>query len=280
MKNTIKTILGLLFFTTLLNSCLVDDDIDLRLDQSPLVIGFKQAVAAESFFEDIGPVQKSYPVDVLGGEDGTLLEESLTINFEIDPSSTATEGQEFNFVDNSGTLTIPAGGDFVGFPLEILTGGLDPDAPTVLILKLTSSTGNSVISSLNDTLEITFVGCQSTVNEFQYQVTTIRQSDNAVVKAGVESISELDVNFFKTESTGEFGPDSSFGPIAAENGFEFVDICGVITVNSQNLVGAFSNQVSGSGEVDPETGDITFNISIAPLFDADSVSYISTYEKL
>lgn len=282
MKKTIKTIIGLLLFTTLLNSCVVDDTADVRFDQSPRVIGFKNDVAAESFFEDIGPVQTNYPVDVLGGEDGTLLEEDLTFNFEIDPASTATEGQEFNFVDNSGTLTIPAGKDFVNFPLEVLTGGLDPNAPTVLVLKLTSTNSdNSVISSLNDTLEITFVGCQSTVNESQYQVTTIRQSDDLLVKSGVESISMVDVNVFKTESTGPFGPDSAGGPIGPnpdDQGFVFRDICGDITIDSQNLVGAFSNQVSGSGIVDPDTGDITFTVFIT--FGEDIETYIATYEKL
>lgn len=281
MKNTIKIFIALFASATLLNSCVVDDSVDVNFDQSDYVIGFKSDLAAESFFEDIGPVQKSYPIDVLGGQDNRLLDEPITVNFEIDPASTATQGQEFNFLTEGTSLTIPAGSDFVGFPLEILTGGLNPTEPTVLILKLTSTNSEgSVISSLNNTLQITFVGCQSTVDEFQYQVTTIRQSDNAVVKSGIESIEEISVNFFRTESTGEFGPDSDFGPIAAQNGFTFTDICGDITVASQNLASAFSNQVSGSGTVDPVTGDIVFNISIAPLFGADSVSYIQTYEKL
>ncbi|MGX1023168.1 hypothetical protein [Psychroflexus sp. MBR-150] len=280
MKNTIKIFVTLFISATLLNSCVVDDSVDVKYNQSDYVIGFKSDLAAESFFEDIGPVQKSYPIDVLGGQDNRLLEEPITVNFEIDPASTATQGQEFNFLTEGTSLTIPAGSDFVGFPLEILTGGLNPDEPTVLILKLTSTNSEgSVISSLNNTLQITFVGCQSTVDLYDYQVTTVRQSDNALVKFGVESLEQLEVNFFRTESTGPYGPDSAGGPIASQNGFTFTDICGDITVSKQGLAnGTYSNQVYGSGSVDPETGNIQITVTIE--FPSGNQTYIHTYEKL
>jgi len=260
----IKLILPALVLLLFAGSCMVDDEVDTSFGESPYVIGFKNAVAAESFFVDEGAVLKEYAVDILGGDDGTPAEEDIVVSYTIDPSSTATEGQEFNFVDNSGTLTIPAGSTFAAFPLEINTGGLDPNEPTELILNLTGVTGpDSVISSLNDQLSITFVGCQSTVDQKTYMVTTTRTADGFIEKEGIETISMTSVNNFLTLSSGPFGPDARRGSIADENGFNFVDICGAITVADQGLANnAYSNPVSGSGSVDPETGTITINYTI------------------
>ncbi|HET8886495.1 MAG TPA: hypothetical protein VFM70_09125 [Salinimicrobium sp.] len=262
----LKLIFPALILAVFATSCMVEDE-TVEYDQSPYVVGFKNAVAAESYFVDEGAVLKNYAVDILGGDDGTPAEEDITVTYVIDPASTATEGQEFNFVDNSGTLTIPAGATFANFPLEINTGNLDPNVPTELILNLTStSSDNAVISALNDQLSITFVGCQSQVDEFTYDIATTRLSDNGLMAVSTETITMTTVNNFFTMSTGPYGPiagNYAGGNIAAENGFHFVDICGEITINSQGLANnSYSNQVFGSGSVDPDTGVITLTYTI------------------
>lgn len=282
MKN-LKIILSALFVSLLATSCLVDDEADNSFENSPAVVGFKSGVAAESYFEDIGAIERTFPVDLLGnGGNGELPNEDIVVSYEIDDASTATEGLEFNFVDNSGTLTIPAGSTFANFPLEINTGSLDPDAPTRLILNLTgTSNDNSTISQQNDQLAITFVGCQSQLDQFTYNVTTTRVSDGALMAVAEETIVMESVNVFSTESTGPYGPNtteyaSSQNPIAPESGYTFTDICGEITIEDQGLaMNTYSNQVYGSGEVDPETGNFTVTYTVT--FASGNQTYVSEF---
>lgn len=267
----IKLILTALFVASMVTSCLVDDEENTSFEESPYVIGFETSFANESYFEDLGVVQANYPLNVLGGGDGTPIENDVVVNYEISSSSTAVEGQEFDFVDNSGSLTIPAGSTFVNFPLNINTGNFDSNTPTSLILTLTGTNGDSsLISELNDELAITFVGCQSQLNQFTYQVTTTRDADGRVENNQLETITFLDVNTFRTATVGPFGPGARSGDIGGTNGFTFEDVCGDITISNQSLVSLYSNEVYGTGEVDPETGNITFKYAItfsgAPTF--------------
>ncbi|TQD34822.1 hypothetical protein [Haloflavibacter putidus] len=281
MKN-IKILLFAFVASIFASSCLVDDDVAREFDESPAVVGFKNDLAAENYFSDEGAVLTNYPVVLLGnGGDGTYPTEDIVIAYEIDASSTATEGQEFDFTSNSGTLTIEAGSGFANFGIDINTGNLDPNVPTELILNLTEVIqGEAVISSVNNTLAITFVGCQSDVNEYTYNVTTTRLSDGALMGSDEENIMEIGVNNFKTESTGPYGVGNYAGGDigGGDNGFTFIDICGQITVSSQNLVGAYSNQVFGAGSVDPETGVITITYTIT-YSSGDSV-FESVYEPI
>tara|TARA_R110002012_G_scaffold160895_1_gene322856 strand:+ start:12869 stop:13720 length:852 start_codon:yes stop_codon:yes gene_type:complete len=283
MKN-LNRLLILLALPLICVSCIVDDDENTGLQDavnSPIGVGFSASVALESYFEDIGPITKEYPVNVLGGNSGYLSSTDLVVNYDIDPSSTATEDAEFSFVDTSGTLTIPAGSSFAQFPLIINTGGLDPDMPTELILNLTSVSGDAYVSSINNVLRITFVGCQSTLNNNTYNVVTTRDSDNAVVNFGTQDIRITDPNTFITRSTGLW----AVGTIAADQGLTFTDVCGDLTINAQNLCqGTYSNQVTGTGAnssagtVDPLTGDFTLKYSVT--FSAGDQTYTSVYTKL
>lgn len=285
---TLKIIFSSIVLSFLAVSCIVDDETDVNFGEGPYVIGFENALAVESYFTDEGTITKQYPLNVLGGSDGSPTEEDITVTYEIDPASTATEGVEFDFVTTGGTLTIPAGQSFVNFPLKINTGNFNLTEKTELILKITATNSdNAVVSALNNTLAITFVGCLSTLDQNTYVVTTVR-GDGAVVTNGVtETLTLIDVNTFRTESVGAFGPSSAGGPIsppANYNGFIFSDICGEITVQSQNLGGYYSNLVFGNGTatvpdgtVDPATGDIIISYTIT--FAAGNQTYVSTYVK-
>lgn len=253
-------------------SCIVDDDENTGLqgiEDTPILVGFKKSVAVETYFEDLGPITSNYPVDILGGNAGALASSDLTVNYEIDPSSTAVEGNEFDFIDNSGQLTIGAGQSFALFPLTINTGNFDPDAPTVLVLKLKSVSGadSSVVSSINDELRITFVGCLADM-EGLYNVTTVRLSDNNTYNIGPSFLEQIDVNTFLTETTGQFALQTTFSVI-----------CGEITIEAQNLGGIYSNQVEGTGTVE-DNGDFVIEYTITPLFADPFVAYRSTYIKL
>ena len=154
--------------------------------------------------------------------------------------------------------------------------------PTELILNLTTvATGDAYVSAIHNQLRITFVGCQSTLNENLYNVVTTRDSDNAVVNFGTQDIRITDPNTFITRSTALW----AVGSIAADQGLTFTDVCGELTINAQNLAqGAYSNQVTGTGPnnsagtVDPVTGNFTLKYSVT--FTAGDQTYTSVYTKL
>lgn len=282
MKN-FKLILTLLLSSFVLNSCLVDDE-DQTLDamsSTPYTIGFASSSANESLPEDIGPITKQYPVVIIGGKDGSSPTSDIEITYVVDQeASTATEGVEFDFVESTGKLTIPAGSDFVNFPLIINTGNLDKNQPSSLVLNLTgtSSSGEkSVIASVRESITITFVGCNSSVDQFTYLVTTTVDAGGAVETNQLETITKLDVNTFRTATVGPFGPGARRGDIGGTNGFTFTDVCGNIVIENQNLVDLYSNEVYGSGTVDPETGNITFKYAIT--FGGTPTFYTSTFVK-
>lgn len=276
MKN-IKILLLVLTLSALNFSCLVDDEDEGGLqgiENSAYLIGFAKKTENESYFVDEGAVEKNYPVSILGGNSGYPTQSDVAVTFTVDPSSTAVAGNEYNLSGSS--FVIPAGENFGTIPVTINTGGLDPDTPTFLKLNLTSSTG-SVISDLNDTLTINFVGCQSQVDAFTYDVSTIRVSDGGLVNQQPESITMESVNVFRTATVGSYGPGAANGSIGGTEGFTFSDVCGTINVESQNLVSLYSNQVSGSGSVDPVTGDIVITYTIT--FESGDRLYESTYVK-
>lgn len=276
MKN-IKLTLASFILAFSVSSCLLDEDDTTAFEDTLYVVGFETAIANESYFADEGVVTANYPLNILGGSDGTPIKEDIVVTYSISNSSTAQEGKEFDFIDNSGSLTIPAGSTFVNFPLNINTGGFDPKVPTTLTLKIEDVQGApSVISANNNSLTVTFVGCKSEVDQFTYLVTTVR-SDGSLENQQIETITMLSVNEFRTETVGPFGPGARRGSIGGTEGLTFVDVCGTITIESQNLVNLYSNLVSGSGSVDPVTGDITLNYQF-PL-GANDTFYTSTFVK-
>ena len=70
-----------------------------------------------------------------------------------------------------------------------------------------------------------------------------------------EVITELSPGVYITFMTGHWSLAALGVPSC---GFVFKDICGVLTIDAQNLCDAYSNQVSGTGTVDPATGNLHF----------------------
>ncbi|WP_191860598.1 hypothetical protein [Hanstruepera ponticola] len=266
-------------------SCLVDDE-DKTLDalaNTPYVVGFNQNVANESYFEDIGAVEKTYPVNLIGGQDGNPANFDIVVNYRISPESTATEGQEFDFVENTGQLVIPAGQDYGLFGLLINTGGLDPNTPTQLILELESVEGGRAnVGTINELnlLKITFVGCNSQLAG-NYELTTTRADGAQTVRP--ETITLLGPNYFETESTGLWGTNAI--GVAPDSSMNFEDICGEVFVPLQGLAqGFYSNEVYGvnltgpDGEVDQTTLDFYMDYWIT--FSAGNSQYNASFERL
>lgn len=282
MKNNIKYF-ALLILPLLFVSCLVDDEVDNSLAETPRTVGFANSSAIESYFEDLGAVTKEYAVTIIGGETSTNNDSDITISYEVNSDlSTAVEGLEFDFTDNTGIFTIPQGQTNVLFPLLINTGSLNPSVPTSLVLDLSGvTTQNGVVSALNSRLEIIFVGCDSTIEIASYQLTATRD-DGASFDHGTITIIKDATNQFSSPGFGLW----AFGSIAPNQISKIDDLCGNITVPLQGLFNYYSNEVSGvpTPELDGEhgkvydNGDIEINYKIG--FTAGDRIYNNYYTKL
>lgn len=267
-------------------SC-TDDDLKPEGDfTGPKIVGFGKNFESVAYFEDEGVVTREFAVNLIGLGNGEVSNQDIIVNYDIvDEGSTATEGLEFDFVDTSGQLVIPAGSTFGMFPLKVNTGNFNPTEKTQLILKLTEANGTTVVGKQYDTLRIVFVGCQSqlaTAAGTGYTLTVTNTTSGAVrVFPGVETIKLTDINTFQTTNTGTWLP-GQLAP-APTQGFEFVDICGEITVPSQNLANYYSNNVRGfaADDIDGRViDDNNFYIEYEITFAAGDQKFRAEYTRI
>lgn len=243
-----------------------DDDIrpEHNFTTSPKIVGFTSPLSTVSYFADEGAVQRTFPLSLIGGGDGKPLAVDTQVTYTIDPASTATEGLEYDFVNNNGKIVIPAGKTFGNFPILVNTGDLNPTQKTELILNLTSVNNGAVVSANHTKLKIVFVGCKSQVGTVVNGATvttpyvvTVTRNDGVVRTYTNERIYSSAVNEFKSSTTGQWAA----GSIAPDTGYNFVDICGDITMPNQNLAqGTFSNTVTGTDSYSGNDGKVnSFN---------------------
>lgn len=285
MKN-LKTLLIALVASTFTTSCLVDDESNPTFtpDGSAYVVGFDNATATESYFMDEGAIEKSYPLSLKGSPTGLNNPNEIVINYTMDPASTAVEGAEFDFVDASGELIIDADSDFALLPISINTGGFDPAAPTELILNISTSAENTIVSEQYQTLTIKFVGCLATVDSYasynlDIEYTAVDGSVSYYNRPAEVLSSTGSPNNFITSTSGHWGP-GALSPGA--DGFYFSVICDEVFIESQNLGGYWANMVEGNlgssvptGTVDPVTGVINMEYKIC--YAGDCRKYVSVY---
>ena len=235
-----KKLIMLLFVAAAFTSC-TDDEIktEQNFSNGPKVVGFPSDIVPVPYFEDEGVVLRKFPLDLIGTSNGQYSDTDIEVEYEIDyANSTAVEGVEFNFVDTTGKITIPAGATFGEYPLEVNTGNLSPDFKTVLVLKLTSSSAGSTVGAQYDTLKITFVGCLS---ELQGNYNVVITAGGLTSTRTNEIISVTGINTFKTRYVGRFAL-SQLSP----NGFTFIDICDEISLPKNQTLGQYSNKVYGT----------------------------------
>ncbi|QRM88039.1 hypothetical protein FG167_01970 [Lacinutrix sp. WUR7] len=269
MKN-FKLFIVTLVLSGIASSCLVDDEAQTITGNTPYIVGFDTASSTNSYFQDEGVVYKEYPVSLKGSPTGDNYDKDIVINYSIDPSSTAVEGQEFDFVDTSGGLTIPAGSDYALFPLDINTGNFDTETPTELIINITTTTTNTIVSQQYSSLTVKFVGCLATVEANTYNVNVTFTNYDGVVSQYTLPGQTLELtstpNVYITDTTPPFGP----GELApGYDGYLFEVICGEVFVASQALGGYYGNTVEGNlgsnlpaGTVDSITGDIHIEYNV------------------
>jgi len=272
MKN-FKLMTAMIMTALLAVSCIVDDEVDNGFAETPRVVGFPSPFASVAYFEDLGAIQREFPVNLIGGGNGSVSSTPITVNFTVDPSSTATEGVEFDFVNATNSIVIAPGATFANIPISVNTASLNPTMKTTLTLNLSSvNEAGSVVSSLNGNFDIIFVGCQSTINNFNYNC-GVSRDDGAMWNHGTQGFTVQDINTFKSQTTGGWQQ----GAIAPDQGMTFIDICGDITVPLQGLAqGFYSNEVKGL-TTDGTDGEVFDNGDIEIVYQIDFAAGPSVY---
>ena len=262
-------------------SCNTDDSNleDSNLATTDKVIGFANSFETVAYFSDEGLVDRSFPVDVINQGGGTPKAQAVTVTYAVDAeATTAVEGQEYSFVDNSRSVVIPAGGSFGSLAIKVNTGLLNPTMKTELVLKLTAIDQDGYVIALQQSVfKVIFVGCQSQLAGVYTVVVT--RNDGLVRTYLSETIDLVSVNYFKTRTTGTWAA----GAIAPDQGYNFTDICGDITVASQSLAqGYYSNTVKGL-TADGTDGFVTdnnnFQVKYEISFAAGNRTYTNVYTR-
>lgn len=278
-----KKILALLFIAASLISCDKDDSnlVDEDFANTERVVGFLRTTQNVPYFEDLGTIRREFPFDIMNGGSGTPYNEDLTITYEVDPSSTAVEGLEYNFVNSSKTVVVPAGTNFGMLPLDVITGNFNVTQKTTLVLNITAVDKEGfVISNQSRKVAINFIGCLSLVNGTYTVVVT--RGDGVSVTRTNEQVTLQGINYFRTTTTGTFTV-GQLSPPAPFAGYFFTDICDDISVDLQNLGGFYSNTVKGltsdgtDGKVlSPTQFRVTYEVSFA----AGNQTYTGVYTRI
>jgi hypothetical protein len=275
-----------LFVVLALASACMDDDAGPQGDfgAGPKIVGFGSSFATVEHFEDIGVVQRSFPINLIGLGNGQVADRDIEVSYVVDmEASTATEGLEFDFVDTSGKVIIPAGGTFGMFPLNINTGNFDPSDKTQLVLRLSDASEGAVVGQQYSTLRIVFVGCNSEIATeagTSYTLVVTNTTTGVAVTRTNEVIRKIGVNTFRGNHTAQWTP-AQLAP-ATDTGFTFIDICGDITVPQQNLANYWGNLVRGLTS-DGTDGDVTspnsFTVTYEVTFAAGNRTFVGVYTR-
>lgn len=270
----LKLILFVFVIAFSFTSCELNDEStidghDLTANETKIV-GWGNSAITESYFEDLGTIDKNYPIDVLGGGDGSPTSSDIAISISVNNVETTATNNEYTLSVTSATIS--AGQTYGNMPIGINTGNFSPSEPTKLVLDISTSVDGVVVSDLAKTLTINFVGCQSEIANFSYMVTIVRE-DGATYGPAVETVTMESVNNFLTYSVGSWA-----SPLNPGHGIRFGDICGSLTIPDQTLADMYSNAVKGlsTATVD-ENGSFILKYSIN--FAAGGLNHTATYTK-
>lgn len=268
-----KKLILLLVLSVTYISC-TSDDVK-TFDNSPYIVGFTKATDVRSYVATGDIVPLDVPITLIGGQQGQTVGNDVTITYALDASSTAVAGNEFDFVNATNDVVLPQGVTSTIIPLVINTGNLETGAAnaTTIVLDITTVVSNEsvVIGSQYSKITITLNGlcyshCQAT-----YQLTTTRVLTGAVYNLPDEVVSEVSAGTYLTSSTGPYntrGLISAGAQLASSTpGFIFSEVCGLITLQTQQLAGVYSNIVTQSSaqaaaSSKAENGDMIIEYSV------------------
>lgn len=245
------------------HSCLVDDTTRYDLNSTTKnLAGFEQSRTSFSFISDGSEYQFTVRVKIVGPTVADI-KNNVTMTVAVSDSSTAIEGYHFRIDEPA--LTLDPDNNLLGlFPVTILTEGIVAplDVAPVLVLMVTSATGDPSVTNHGKPIEITLnYGCFSNLSG-TYDVTTEYTGYTGIVTilTWTETITETGIGTYRTERVGHWSP----ADLGGTPGFTFNDVCNQLSVPGQYLVDLYSNWVEGTdfGSVDPSTGNLYIEYSV------------------
>ncbi len=141
--------------------------------------------------------------------------------------------------------------------------------------KMTKSDGSVIFAGPNDGSYSITVSCSSNLAG-TYDLTMVA-SNGWIINFPNEEITEVSPGVYKTTSIYRW----AVGSIAPDQGFNFNDVCGELTVPDQGLAqGYYSNAVFNTepGYVDGATGDLKIYYTVS--FGSGDVTCVGTYTKI
>jgi len=221
-------------------SCLVDDDAPKQeFTQTPFAIGFKNSSYSAAFFTDAGDVDYKLNVDLIGGMNNTTTP-AQSFQFEIDPSSTAIAGTEYEIVTANNTGSIAAATDFGSIDFIIKTANLSTSSTSTIVVNLISNVGG-IVSATKSQATITLAGLCNSVLAGDYLWNPGAASETPC------TVTSVGAGLYRASYT---------PPFSGTYWFEFQDICNVLTVTDFEFQG--SNPMAGTGTVVLPSGDLSF----------------------
>ena len=257
----------------LASSCIDDTTIVDNIEKTPNLIGFTDATASFSGIADGTEYSNDVKLRVFGPTmealSGTY---SATIAVD-EENSTAIEGTHFSLPSNAIEINVDGENFRTTFPVVLLTEGIVTpleEAP-VLVLKVTdvSGAGEIIASGAKLTISLLYL-CPSDLAG-DYDVTIVR--DDGAVYEYSETIAEIGVGKYRGESVGRWEP----GSIGGEPGFDFIDVCGQITVPKQLLLNYYSNEVYQGGDSHADQTAGTIHIEYYITFGAGPQKFVADY---
>ncbi|HLA55304.1 MAG TPA: hypothetical protein VK623_04355, partial [Flavobacterium sp.] len=208
MKNTFKKLFFFVLASATVVSCDLGSEDEPNFGNGPFVAQFPYATSTGYFLKDEGVVYPyDVPVELVGGN-GLAVSQDIVLSYEVDmENSTAVEGVNFDFVNDTNTATIPAGNAFSTIPIVIYSATLDDQDPPVLVLKLTEVTAegvNVVASGSQGTIALTLQGTCSSDLAGMYNLVVTRTSSPGTYNLPGEAIIAHGTGQYLTDSTGPY----------------------------------------------------------------------------
>nr|WP_321230962.1 hypothetical protein [uncultured Psychroserpens sp.] len=266
-----KFILFTILSAGLMVSCNIDDDpqqLEADFATTPYVIGFNNIESSPAFLTD-GAVNMYSENIVLFGGDNFSSNPSITISFEVDQTSTAVEGTDFDFVNDSQSLTIAENREFAPLDINFYSENINIDNPKVLILNITSADNNAVVGSQFQTLTININGiCFSNIGGMYNVTTTYGYHDflpdfsTHNMDVEIEALGDGQYNVVDFSgglyTVGPYVGAYGTGPTSFD--VEFTENCGDISWDGQtDPWGAVIPLDGGINSVDSDTGVVTIS---------------------
>ncbi|MEM5565311.1 hypothetical protein WNY78_09355 [Psychroserpens sp. AS72] len=267
----IKFILITILSAGLMVSCNIDDEpqqLEADLATTPYVVGFNNSESAPAFLTDGAVNMFSENIVLLGGNDFSS-NPSITVNFEVDQTSTAVAGTDFDFVNGSQSITIEENREYATLDINFYSENINIDDPKILILNITSADNNAVVGAQFQTLTITINGiCFSDIGGM-YSVTTtygfhdfLPNFSTHTMDVEIEALGDGLYNVVDFSgglyTVGPYVAAYGTGPTSFD--VEFTENCGDISWSGQtDQWGAVIPLSGGINSVDPNTGVVTIS---------------------